>query len=353
MFGLLFERKRDAIDLLPPPKEVVEEVLVKEIVEESILTKPIIKKESPIIDSKYIQGEMDKEISSSTRDIQSRLKKDIENLELKRKQFLKDNESIIEKSRKLDDLGFVQSPTLNLRKKELDTETKNIEKNIKTISDKVKKNKQIIQHHNEYAIKYPSYKFIDKDSMVKVMKQYGLILGDVCMYAKEVPERALDIICRFEKEIKESETYKFIVCVYKGIRLSVSLMRYETFSYNSKKELERFLKEKTDKHMKEFKDGYMDTLIEGQHKVSKLKIVAPKSHFNVHTVRIDGENIPVADIDENNFLNIDVKKANKVLKNKRKVLDPIACLKVEGGFIILDAWDKEAEIPEVKNEILN
>lgn len=37
----------------------------------------------------------------------------------------------------------------------------------------------------------------------------------------------------------------------------------------------------------------------------------------------------------------------------KKLDDPIACLEVEGGYIIIDAWDKEALIPEICRETLN
>jgi hypothetical protein len=43
----------------------------------------------------------------------------------------------------------------------------------------------------------------------------------------------------------------------------------------------------------------------------------------------------------------------KVKAKIREVLDPIAVLEVRGGYIIMNAWEKEAEIPEIINPVLN
>ena len=60
-----------------------------------------------------------------------------------------------------------------------------------------------------------------------------------------------------------------------------------------------------------------------------------------------------AKVIENAQRDINIAFVNELAKIEREVLDPIACLEVDGGYIILHAWDEEAHIPEIKNDILN
>lgn len=85
--------------------------------------------------------------------------------------------------------------------------------------------------------------------------------------------------------------------------------------------------------------------------VSMLKIIAPISHFTLNEKfkRLDKSIFKIKD----NVICYDISEIKLELQRLKEAEDPIACLKVEGGYIILHAWDKEAEIPEIKNSSLN
>ena len=87
---------------------------------------------------------------------------------------------------------------------------------------------------------------------------------------------------------------------------------------------------------------------------SNLKIIAPKDHYSIQMIKSGSRLIPLFKIDEEtrNII-INTEALEEEIKNNQKVLDPILALEVEGGYIILHAWDEEAYIPEIQNPNFN
>ena len=63
--------------------------------------------------------------------------------------------------------------------------------------------------------------------------------------------------------------------------------------------------------------------------------------------------IPAFVYGEDRIYRFNQEALDKVNKKNIEVLDPIACLEVGLGYIVMCAWDEEADIPEIQNELLN
>jgi hypothetical protein len=283
---------------------------------------------------------------------------EIEILKAKMGEYKDANSDIYQKIESLNLLGFTNTPTAKKSLKELQEKTKEFDIKIQNIQKEIDKSESIKNLTDTYLKKYPMYKFIDKDSMISIMKKYDLVLGDSFMYCKEIPDKALSIIENFSEEILESKEYNLIYfCSYwsdsgfysskyivkKGKNLSSLLKKAEKDISNGDKLSESH----------PWKEHQIVGLVES----TNLKMIAPQTHFNeIKELEYNGQKInfrtSILKLDEKTrMLSIDLNEVNKELE-MIDILDPIACLKVEGGYIILDAWDEEADIPEIQNPMI-
>ena len=239
-------------------------------------------------------------------------------------------------------------------------------KKIAKIREEVREVEEINKLANEYALKYPSFKFVDRKTMLEIMVKYNLVLGDTFLYNKEIPSKSLDIIHSFAKEIEESmETWKInkvetSSSYTRGFRYRMEhVPKQEKIKQMSDEELETQRRhwDLQQRMMSSFHEYVteVDTLVK-----SKLKMIAPMSHFDIPVFPIQDNKgkdnkVPLVKLNlKSRQFEFDLIELNEVAKeHDREVLDPIACLEVKGGYIILDAWDKEAEIPEIKNPMIN
>ena len=184
----------------------------------------------------------------------------------------------------------------------------------------------------KYSLEYPTFKFIPTETMIEVMKKYDLVLGETCVYAKEIPNIALDILAGFTSKIKQKKF--FIETKFGGRRGNTE----QGLTHFSKRHAESILG--SDKPF-----NYIE---------SNLKIIAPESHFQNEIISTNGENIPKFIVNEDTRgFELNMAKLNEMVKKNTEVLDPILCLEVDEGYIVLHAWDEEAHIPEIRNTILN
>ena len=204
------------------------------------------------------------------------------------------------------------------------------------------------------------------------------------MYAREIPDRAVNIVSNFKKEIEDSEVVLNLAPNYEGKAFSC---KFEVKSVSRLKESVDFVEnnyEKYSVHKQEMLKMYNDRLENFTYKLSKFKMVAPKDHFEVPKLKLrdvvrDTWNYDEKKLEEDisicttqdGIITFDLEELNKGLGEIKKVLDPIAVLCVNDfcnkskydnshdyqhmfdGVIILDAWDEEANIPEIKNNLLN
>jgi hypothetical protein len=236
-----------------------------------------------------------------------------------------ENERLIKKANDLNRFGFVNTPTPK-NKEIIDAQIGEYTKMIDDLKAEIREKKSLEQTVAKYSLEYPTFKFIPTDTMIKIMKKYDLVLGETCMYSKEIPTIALDILNGFNSKIKQE---KFFIdarsvagnLTYFSLRPSESVLGVEK------------------------KSNYIK---------SNLKIIAPESHFTNWIIESNGEKIPTFIVNEKTReYEINMAKMAELVKKNTEVLDPILCLEVEEGYIVLHAWDEEAHIPEIRNTILN
>lgn len=236
-----------------------------------------------------------------------------------------ENDRLIKKAEDLEKFGFINTPTPK-NKAIIDAEIAEVNKKIEALKFEIREKKWLEQTVAKYALEYPTFKFIPSSTMVEIMKKYNLTLGETCMYSKEIPSIALDILNGFKNKIKQE---KFFIdsrivrgqLTYFSVRPSESVLGVDKQS--------NYIK-------------------------SNLKIIAPESHFTNWIIESNGIQIPTFIVnEETREYEINMAKLNAEVKKNTEVLDPILCLEVEEGYIVLHAWDEEAYIPEIRNTILN
>lgn len=161
--------------------------------------------------------------------------------------------------------------------------------------------RQTLEQQEEYALKYPGFRFVATAVMEEVCAQYGLVIGAVDRYLGQVPEWAAKVI---------SESGVMGDLVWRVWYRSSLLHQYE-----SQEEIPaRYLKDP-------------DLTIRGEHRHALL-IAAPRRNMLV--------------------------RANEEVRNHRIVRkDPIVMIAVPGGYIVLAAWDEEGRDPRILNPANN
>lgn len=194
-------------------------------------------------------------------------------------------------------------------------------KNLKTACEMSEERARIVE---EFAIKYPQYKFIFEDQVLEICKKYNLVFGDVTMYKGDVPEKNIREIAKFN--VKDEDVF------------------YETMSHIStrfnktisKVELERELKSAEEHSANCIKYGIVqnhDSSFEYRHaKKIPFNICAPVSDMNIPS---DHE-------------------LNGVKISKKEIPDPIVLHRVhKKGFLIVSKWGLEGQDPALVNENAN
>jgi hypothetical protein len=281
---------------------------------------------------------------------------EIISLEEQINKFKKDNENIYNKIEELKNLGLINLPSttklvqdLKDSEKEIKLKIERISNSRGIISDKIQNiNKQIVELENvkklsqQYTLEYPTFKFIDTKSFINILKKYKLVLADSCFYNKKIPENVLSNILKFKDKIENSKQHIHIVKDgWSNYRKTVTTNSIFSDQYGSEKSIYYY-------------------------PVTDLVIAAPLSHFKIEHLKIQERdisgtwneaNVPLFNVDENRNLVLNLDAINDIQKRNleisRKLDDPIAILKVKGGFIIIDAWEKEALIPELDRKNLN
>lgn len=223
----------------------------------------------------------------------------------KMSKFRSENEEILEKAEMLKSLGLVNTPT-----------AKNVE-DVEKLESQVKAE---IELQEKYERLFPTYRFITREDMVKICKEHGLIIGGSTDYVKEIPMVNLEKIVNFQTWFNRSKI--------------ANLVTYD-YSTGTRHSSDRRVVVETDKEA-----AIVDQIDKGwvgeRYNISKsvsLNIAAPATHFDLRGKTISK----------------DFQLGEMVTVNP----DPIALHEVKGGYIIITAWDKEAEIPEIQNPLNN
>lgn len=194
---------------------------------------------------------------------------------------LDEDKDICARGKRLKDLGFENTKEAVLYKNN---------------SRERYRNDQLIETINYFSMKYPNYKFITERGVNTICEKYNLILGSVCDYIGDVPDKNIDHIEKF----KIDDIDKCYLSERGGYPISY----------------------------KEFKSLNKDDAIK-----SPLEIVAPISDFNLRNKRI--KNHELVDIIPDPIV------LQPVYHNNKK------------HYLIVTAWGLEALDELVVNQKMN
>lgn len=121
--------------------------------------------------------------------------------------FEQQNQNLLNKIQNLEELGFINTPSVKLKKTEFEKEVFLHEQEINLIQEEIKYFENIKKLEKRYVLEYPSFKFVPERVMTKIMKKYNIFMGDVGLYSKEIPDKAIEIISNFKDIIKNSTKY--------------------------------------------------------------------------------------------------------------------------------------------------
>ena len=177
------------------------------------------------------------------------------------------------------------------------------------IEFKLQQAKELTYLESLYSIEYPSLKFIPTSVMYEVCRKYNLTIGHVSRFIGEVPTWAL-------AQIKANKHHFTQLKMEARPQIRVASL----FNDPNDSRIEWI-----------YDDGTSVYLESGKQPEPKfrnnLMIAAPSDqmHLNFNEFR-----------DANGQIQI-------------RALDPIVCLQVKGGYIVLAAWDEEGKDPRVFN----
>lgn len=209
-----------------------------------------------------------------------------------------DKQELIDKSNRLMSLGFASAKEVDSAKIEKERLAK-----LKKENEEKESTIRAIQY---FTVKYPQYKFITEESVLKICNKYGLVYGEVSKYTGTVPDKNLKHIEDFRIH-EDDECYRLWIRHY-GISRSKKIVS------------------------KRYCDDYNDGVAVPS--VLPLEIAAPKDDFDLRGMKVE------------NF------KLTKI-----KVPDPVVLKPVmfedKKYYLIVTAWGDEASDELVVNQNMN
>lgn len=333
----------------------------KETTTEKVVAQKVIK-EVPKITFEEIQSNIKEELVKVGEKIDNINAEDLKIQKLKQEleSFKSDNKNIYDKIEALKSVGLVNTPSSKKLLEELRIRETFINDKIYEIRIQIQKLENIQEATKKYELQYPSFKFIDTETFTNILKKYNLVLGDSALYCKEIPDNVLTNIVKFKNQINAGKKHMHLIKRRTSHRSSIRLEESYFVATSDKEYYNR-----NDEHNHPYITHY-DTSVYSYCKTN-LVIAAPINHFKNETINVEKRdksgfrdnitlNLFTVDNNTREFI-IDEKALNNIAQSNNKIArqmdDPIACLRVEEGFIIIDAWEKEALIPELNRESLN
>ena len=225
-----------------------------------------------------------------------------------------DKQELIDKCKRLKDLGFTNTKEVI----EADIEIKRLE----DLETENKQKENLIHAINHFSFKYPQYKFITEDSVLKICNKYGLVYGAIKRFIGDVPEKNLKHIEQFSVDVKDE-------CFISG-------MRSYSFRGPSRIGTDTYITNKEHADINECKDGrgHCPTGFSLINMKCPLEIAAPVKDFNMDGMEVKDFKI-----------------------SKIEIPDPVVLKPViysgEKYYLIVTAWGEEASDEIVVNSKMN
>jgi len=230
-----------------------------------------------------------------------------------------DQQDKIDKAERLRRLGFTNTKTASQARTE--------EARIQAIIVENREKKELREMINYFSMKYPFYKFITEESVLKICQKYNLIYGEVERYLGEVPDKNLEAIEKFK--IEESD----MAFIERHQRSWDRGSWKKTFMRVDKWKVSQY-------NWKEKRDDIRSGDDKYEYARCSLEIAAPQSDFNMNNMEV---------------------KDFKIVEKKKEIPDPVVLQPVVYGdtwnmkkaYLIVTAWGDEASDPDVLNHIMN
>jgi len=240
-----------------------------------------------------------------------------------------DKKDLLEKSKRLQNLGFNQSNQVS--------EAKITEDEISDNESKIKKSKEDTETVLYYKKNYPDYKFITEEQVETICKKYNLVCGENSRYSGFVPEKNLKEIEKFIKKYK-FDVFEFIP--YIGNNLSSTKVinfynleiREDNGYYHMYKKGTEDIAFKSDDGV-EFYGGDKYDVFGFQH-MGDGRLTKQSLYICA----------PIKDMD---MVGLTIERGYKM--KKIHIPDPVVLQPCRGGYVILTAWGDESQDPLVKN----
>lgn len=227
-----------------------------------------------------------------------------------------DKQELIDKCERLKKLGFTNTKEVKEAEAEIER--------LKQLKIENENKATLIQAIEYFSVRYPQYKFITEDSVLKICNKYGLVYGEISRYIGDVPEKNLRHIEQFEVDVKDE-------CFYYEHGYSDWRIGRRTIS---KKYIDNAENEKMDNRNKENHLMSLDFRSFEINTKCPLEIAAPVKDFNMEGMEVK------------NF------KISKIEIPDPVVLKPV----IFGGqkhYLIVTAWGEEASDEIVVNQKMN
>lgn len=247
-----------------------------------------------------------------------------------------DKSELISKRDRLVALGFTNTKEV----KEANAEIQRLE----LLKQENEKKKNLIEAINYFSMKYPNYKFITEQSVLKICEKYNLVYGAIDKYIGTVPDKNLKHIEDF-KVLEEDE------CLMEGIRYFGGFIRdtstIENIKYSSiiDRAKEKKAKELEDQKRKEKYGESYDLIIE------TLRV---RRYLNYIDIDMKCPLEIAAPLKDFNMTNAEIKnfKISNIEIPDPVVLKPVVFNK-EKYYLVVTAWGLEASDEIVVNQKFN
>lgn len=214
------------------------------------------------------------------------------------------------------------------------------------LTRKMEEAKRIADLVDMYSFEYPGLKFIPSEVMAEVCNKYGLAIGHVSRYTGEVPEWAL-------AQIKSNAHHINRTIPMRGRFL------YSTHNHEKRTQKDVFI----------FEDGTQDEVLvpDNDNATGRAALSARRTGESYEASEMQmidffmsiGRSTVEAPVKFRTNLMIAAPVKEMAIESNEQVvngdivaiptLDPIVCLEVKGGYIVLAAWGEEGQDPKVFN----
>lgn len=234
-------------------------------------------------------------------------------------------QDLIDKCKKLEELGFAQTKECVEAKSELDRIAKiNIENSQRD---------HLCSAIEYFSVKYPNYKFITEDSVKKICAKYNLVYGEVSKYTGTVPDKNLKHIIDFK--IDEEDECAIDEEFYLRSFGSQSVKKIYMSGKKLNDDKKRQEKERDDDYIAYYRAMMIRSMnTRNVKQICPLEIAAPLKDFNMTASEVKDFKI-----------------------SKLEIPDPVVLKPVffEGRkhYLIVTAWGLEASDELVVNQKMN